>query len=213
VDERSRRLATQALMAEQRERRRISEAIHADPLQVMLAARHDAAELPGAEGVTEKLDLAIERLRAVIWDLHPATRASEELAEVIGGVVARETARVGITGEVRVASDLPQEWADLIVPLVSELTANVAQHAGADLLSVDVTRVSQGLVVRVSDNGRGITPEQLEQALSERHIGLLSVVDRVESLGGRLEIFSAPGEGTHVVAWLSHPPASGVDPA
>lgn len=199
-------------MAEQRERRRISEAIHADPLQVMLAARQDAAEVPGAEGVTEKLDLAIERLRAVVWDLHPATRASDDVAEVISGVVARETARAGITGEVEVASDLPQEWADLIVPLVSELTANVAKHSGADRLRVDVTRVTEGLVVRVSDNGRGITPEQLEQALRERHIGLLSVVDRVESLGGRLEIFSAPGEGTHVVAWLVHPPAAGAPP-
>jgi signal transduction histidine kinase len=79
--------------------------------------------------------------------------------------------------------------------LVSEALTNAAKHAHAETISVDVVRIGDSLVVTLSDDGvGGVDPAQGS--------GLRGLVDRVNAVGGRLEVSSAPGEGTRVRARL-----------
>jgi signal transduction histidine kinase len=61
---------------------------------------------------------------------------------------------------------------------------------------VRLGQTAQRLVVEVSDDGRGFEPARPE--LRSRHLGLTSMEERAQELGGRLEIRSAPGTGTTV---------------
>jgi signal transduction histidine kinase len=77
--------------------------------------------------------------------------------------------------------------------LVSEALANVAKHAGASHASVDVRRGVDRLEIEVSDDGSG-------GASIEGGTGLRGLADRVAAVGGRMDLRSAPGAGTTVLA-------------
>ena len=79
--------------------------------------------------------------------------------------------------------------------LVSEALTNAAKHAEAGTVSVDVARTDDTLVVTIIDDGvGGVDPS--------RGSGLRGLFDRVQAVGGRLDVSSAPGEGTRVCARL-----------
>ncbi len=77
--------------------------------------------------------------------------------------------------------------------LVSESLANVGKYAHASSATVEVNRANGNVVVEVTDDGVG-------GADTERGTGLRGLADRVESLGGRLRIWSPRGGGTRVRA-------------
>jgi signal transduction histidine kinase len=79
--------------------------------------------------------------------------------------------------------------------VVSEALTNVAKYAGATFASVTVRREGPTLVVEISDDGAG-------GADPAGGSGLRGLGDRVEALGGRLELSSPPGEGTTLRAVL-----------
>jgi signal transduction histidine kinase len=77
--------------------------------------------------------------------------------------------------------------------VVSESLTNVGKHAQATAATVEISRLSKQIVVEVIDNGVG-------GADTERGTGLRGLADRVESLGGRLLIWTPAGGGTRVRA-------------
>ena len=79
---------------------------------------------------------------------------------------------------------------------------NAAKHAKAGFVSVGVQRNGEEIVLEVADDGEGIDPQRRAAALLEGHIGLASIVERVESIGGRVSVSTAPGAGTTVSAAL-----------
>jgi PAS domain S-box-containing protein len=81
--------------------------------------------------------------------------------------------------------------------LVREAISNVLRHASAARTTVEVSRLPEAVVVRVSDNGRGFTVSDAMRA-AERHSGLHNMAERARLVGGRLEVVSGPGEGTRV---------------
>ena len=77
--------------------------------------------------------------------------------------------------------------------VVSESVANIAKHAEASVASVLVSRMRDGVVVEIVDNGVG-------GADTEKGSGLRGLADRVEALGGRLRVWTPLGGGTRVQA-------------
>jgi signal transduction histidine kinase len=77
--------------------------------------------------------------------------------------------------------------------LVSEALANITKHARASSGTVELTREEERLVVEVMDDGVG-------GATTERGTGLRGLADRIEALGGRLQVWSPPGKGTRLRA-------------
>jgi two-component system NarL family sensor kinase len=90
-----------------------------------------------------------------------------------------------------------------VFSVARELITNAAQHSGAQRVEVSVEDAPQGIVLTVADDGEGIKPGRRDQALEEGHIGLASIVQRLEATGGSLELSSSPGEGTRAVAHIA----------
>jgi CheY-like chemotaxis protein len=80
-----------------------------------------------------------------------------------------------------------------------ELLVNVAKHAGVDQAALCLERPDEGhLRLTTEDRGEGFAPEELETENSAVGFGLFSVQERMEAIGGRVEVQSTPGGGTRV---------------
>ncbi len=85
------------------------------------------------------------------------------------------------------------------VRIIQEALTNVRKHARADHARVRLQRVGAWVRVAIEDDGVGWDPQDLPDPL---HFGLATMRERAEGLGGRLEIDTAPGRGTRIVATL-----------
>jgi signal transduction histidine kinase len=83
-----------------------------------------------------------------------------------------------------------------ILRVAQEALSNAVRHAAPEHLAVRLGRGDGGLVLEVADDGAGFDPSEPE--LRSRRLGLTSMEERAQRLGGTLSIRSAPGEGTTV---------------
>ena len=93
------------------------------------------------------------------------------------------------------------EQAHALVRCVQEIVTNAVKHAGCDNLWIEIERTDEGLEVRARDDGKGA--EKLEPG----H-GLTGMRERLERLGGKLQVASAPDRGFRVTAWMPAPEAT-----
>jgi two-component system sensor histidine kinase UhpB len=85
--------------------------------------------------------------------------------------------------------------------IVQEAVSNVIRHAGAKSVTIDLQASDARLQLQIRDDGRGFDPELAFRDAVELHrLGLLGIRERVERLGGQVEVDSAPGKGTIVQA-------------
>ena len=92
---------------------------------------------------------------------------------------------------------LPAPLETALFRIAQEALNNVAKHAQAQRVEVAMTREREGVTLRVADDGRGFDPQAPRPGT---HLGLWSMRERVEQLGGQFEVESAPGAGTTVRA-------------
>ena len=201
------RLVAQALEAEDRERKRLSEALHDEAVQSLLAAHQDLDEASSANGwalvrAREGVERAIKELREAIFDLHPYALEHAGLAAALRAVGKEQGRRGGYRCQVRVDPAATGKHDQLIFALSRELLTNAAKHASAHTVSVTVRRAGERIELEVADDGRGIDPVRSNAALLQGHIGLASSAERVEALGGSFDVRSGPGGGTLVFASL-----------
>ena len=140
-----------------------------------------------------ELALALQELRELARGIHPAMLTERGLRAALESLAERSPVPVELDtdGGERLAE--PVEAAAFYV--ASEALANVAKYAHANGVVVTVKRDGDRVVVTIADDGIG-------GADPERGSGLRGLVDRVEALGGRLQVMSSPGEGTIVRAEL-----------
>jgi signal transduction histidine kinase len=87
----------------------------------------------------------------------------------------------------------------LVFRSITEVLANARVHSGAKTLRVRIERAADVLHVRVADDGRGfLLDAALARARRTNHLGLESLMERVDAAGGRVDIATAPGQGTVV---------------
>jgi signal transduction histidine kinase len=92
--------------------------------------------------------------------------------------------------------NLERDTSTAIFRVFQETLTNIARHAQASAIEVTLDAQTDGLVLRVRDNGRGISERELA---SNKSFGLVSMRERVELLAGGLDISGAPGQGTTVL--------------
>jgi signal transduction histidine kinase len=164
-------------------------------------AQHHANDGPAEMLATAQARLAQARsdLREFARGVHPRVLSEDGLPAAL-----RELAdRTSVPTEVSVAEvrfPAPVEVAAYFV--CSEALANVAKYAAASSAAIDVTRRGGSVVVSVRDDGCG-------GVRIGAGSGLRGLVDRVEALGGRLTVTSAPGEGTQLIAEVPIAEATG----
>jgi signal transduction histidine kinase len=149
---------------------------------------------------------SLSELRALLFDLQRDSlgdsRSEEPLTKYVNDVVKRWRlpARVTVTGDLR---EVPKPLLGAAYVVIREGLANAAKHAGPGTVSVAVNAVPDELTVEVADSGRGFAagPESADRGPGH-HFGLGMMRRRVAEAGGTLDIDSAPGQGTRLVARL-----------
>jgi PAS domain S-box-containing protein len=199
------RIAAEALDSEDRTRERISQQLHDDLLQSLFAIRQDLAQAAAGPGrrdlvlrARDGVHRAIRSLRAAVFDLHPVVLDQGGLPSAVNAVARHHAELGGFDVSVEIAPEAEGEHDRLLLSLVRELLSNVARHARARHALVRLWRADGELRLEVADNGCGVDPAQAWQAVARGHIGLASAAQRIEALGGRLELESRPGDGTRV---------------
>jgi signal transduction histidine kinase len=186
-------------------RRRIERDLHDGAQQRLVAAaleltllehqldRDPEGARPVLARAREQLDGGLGELRDLARGIHPTVLTDRGLEAALNALVQRAAVPVDLRVAVSERLDTAIEAAAYF--LVSEALTNVAKHAQADTVSVDVASTDDTLVVTIADNGVG-------GADLGRGSGLRGLVDRVQAVGGRLEVSSASGEGTRLCARL-----------
>lgn len=203
------RLLGSFVRAQEAERRRIAYDLHDDTVQVLAALgmrlgqlRHAVTE-PAAVQLVDDLTAAVtdagRRLRLLLFELRPPALDTAGLdvvlREIMDQILPATTAG---TVEWRVPMDELDEATSVVLYRVAcEALANVAAHAQARTVEVTVERDGAEVRLTVADDGRGFEPASAFQA---GHLGLVSMRERVELLGGTFELIAAPGGGTRVIA-------------
>jgi len=205
--------ARDSIAATERERGRWARELHDESLQslaglrVLLSAIRrgnpaEADELLG-QGI-EQVDTAIAEMRRLIADLRPTTLDELGLGPALEALGERTVAGGALDVEMNIDLELGTDDAegrlvveieDTVFRLVQEALTNVARHAQTDRARVDVSERDGTLRVRISDDGRGFDPDARGGGF-----GLVGMHERVSLTGGRLELRSAPGEGTTIEA-------------
>jgi signal transduction histidine kinase len=139
-----------------------------------------------------------------VEDLRESTVVTNDLASELGSVcedlqttgVNPTSATVEVKGEARELHPMLQ---DEIFRIASEALRNAFEHAEAGSIRVGIIYGDRELKLQVSDDGMGIDPEIFDRGGRHGHWGLSGMRERAESIGGRLDVWSARGTGTQVV--------------
>jgi two-component system, NarL family, sensor kinase len=203
------RLASHALTAEQRERRRLAELLHDEAVQTLSLARQELMDYrrTGREEAFERARAAIDetmaQLRGEIFELHPYVLDHAGLQAALGAIADRSAQRTGAEFAVVVDPLAAGVHDELLVVVARELIGNVVKHSGARRVVVSVAVDSEQIELQVRDDGRGFdAAARRATALADGHIGLASSEQRVRSAGGELQVSSRPGAGTTVTVTL-----------
>lgn len=200
------------LRAEEQERTRISRELHDQVGQDLTALALDLNALRG-EAPPEALERAvatasrlIDEVRDVSLALRPPQLDDLGLAAALRAHVEHITRPHGIKAHVEI--DLRAAWpsADIEAAcfrIAQEAVTNVLRHAEAGNVWVRLKEQRGGLALTVRDDGVGFDLDAALKAAGDlRSLGLRNLFDRAQLAGGRVEIFSRPGAGTEVNAWL-----------
>jgi PAS domain S-box-containing protein len=208
-----RKLASELVLAEERERKRIAGVLHDEIAQTLAAARMRIDMLQGIpsdqvqriEEVKALLAQSIRETRALMSDIgNPLLfdmglkAACESLAERL-----MKTHPIRIRCDIRDAyKHLSPDLKTILYQVIRELLNNVAKHSLAKNAHVAIDLDNGHFRVKVTDDGVGFDPQSLGAPTVEGGFGLYSIRERLIAVEGTLSIESAPGAGTVVTAIL-----------
>ncbi|HET9109268.1 MAG TPA: histidine kinase [Ktedonobacterales bacterium] len=209
-------LQDQQRLAVVEERNRLARDLHDSVKQQMFAltmligsAQLEIGERSEAQRVLKDAERiagnAQQELTSLIHALRPVALTSKGLSEALREHCASWTERTGISCDLRVADTLalaPEAEQD-IFHIVQEGLANIARHSGATRAEVYLERAPDALTLRIRDNGHGFDTAQT----GKLGVGLRSMRERVDQMGGTLEISSSAG-GTRIEARVPLSPAA-----
>jgi signal transduction histidine kinase len=201
----------QVTAAQEEERQRIAQELHDGLLPVLASLnirlhtagkRLEREEHPLAGEVRELAEQAQTNsrdIRRLVQDLRPVVLDELGLVPALRQHLARCEREHGLTVEF-VADEgerLPAPVETAVFRIVQEAMNNVLRHAQAQYVGVTLNRDRDHVDVQIVDDGQGFVTHL---SPSTKHIGLWSMRERVEQLGGQFQLRSAPGQGTTVTA-------------
>ena len=204
-----RRSRARVIEAADSERRRVGRNLHDGAQQRLVAVSNllklAQRKLDGGDEALDVLRLADDELgaaqaelRGLARGLHPVALSERGLRNALESLTAG--CEIPVTLDVGV-QELPEQIQLAAYFIVSESLTNANKYAGASAIEVRVAPEAQAVLVEIVDDGCG-------GADPDSGTGLRGLADRIEALGGRLEVDSAPGAGTRVSAHLPLPVTS-----
>lgn len=211
-EQRLRELAAQLLNIQEIERSRISKELHDELGQAMMllkfqvSAIHekltDPATRKESSEVLENIDEAIENIRRLAKDLSPTVLESLGVSAAVRFLLEE----FGKSSNIAVAADI-DEVNDLLAPKVQrhiyrifqEALTNIGRHAQARQVKAMIKGSEQCIAVLIQDDGKGFeVDEVLADRPKARRFGLATIKERVQLIGGSLDLKSELGSGTKI---------------
>lgn len=210
--ERLKKLVNELSLAEERERRRIAVGIHDNIAQNMAMMKLYLEQVrrdldPDKDNQTFSdvfacIDRAIDDARHLTFDLGSSTLYISGLEPALVEWLEEEVqAKHGLVTEFEgrdVPDSLDEDLRVLVFRMVRELLVNVVKHAKAQQVKVSVCRTDCGLDVSVRDDGDGFVLGEDSTPSKEGSYGLFSIQERLDCLGGAMDVQSEIGHGTCV---------------
>jgi two-component system sensor histidine kinase UhpB len=193
------------IRAQEEERARIAQDLHDEVNQALTAIllRLQAAALdvpPGLRAELKEIQTlatqAMEELLTLARTLRPTALDDHGLVPALASQVSNFGERTGIRSTFHRHGDAPElsdEEQLVLYRVAQESLSNVVQHSGASAVRVELSSVGR-TVLRVRDDGCGFKPSNG----SGGRLGVSGMRERAVLVGGRLNVFSAPGEGTTI---------------
>lgn len=215
-----RALTNKLTEVQESERRQIARELHDEMGQALTALRINLAAVekalppdapaPSRDRLAEAMQLAeqtLEQIRELSLNLRPPMLDDLGLVPTLRWYVKRYTSRTNIAAELTVLGveqRLPPPVETALYRVLQEALTNVARHAAATTVHLQLRYDAQSVTAQVEDNGRGflVNHNTLPEA-DAAGMGLLGMRERVTLLGGTFQIESAPGKGTQL--WLEIP--------
>jgi two-component system nitrate/nitrite sensor histidine kinase NarX len=144
---------------------------------------------------------AMAEMRALLAELRPSTLIDAELGDLLHLLGNAFTGRTNIPTTVTVVGQgaLPAEVQVAIYRICQEALNNVAKHAEASLVEIDLKHENTAIELSIRDDGRGFDPERIT---TSGHYGLSMMQERAGTVGARLSITSQPGHGAELnIQW------------
>jgi len=192
------------ISAMEKERARIAADLHDDmaPVLSVIKFRVEHAALPGEDSkeqlkiASEQLDGLVIRMREVANNLMPSALHRKGLISAVGEFTreARDSSGIAITVTTNKELETGEEKSIHIYRMIQEVVHNCIKHAKATRLDLSFEEKNGTLRIECRDNGIGFD-YALSSALQD-HIGLRSIRNRTEMMGGTLQVESKPGKGT-----------------
>ena len=146
---------------------------------------------------------AMAEMRALLAELRPSTLTDAELGDLLRLLGNAFTGRTNIPARVIVVGQgvLPADVQVAIYRVCQEALNNVAKHAAASLVKIDLKHEDTAIELSIRDDGQGFDPEQTISG----HYGLSMMQERAEGVGAQLSITSQPGHGTELIIRWTQP--------
>ena len=149
------------------------------------------------------LNQSIRDIRAYILDLRPRQMGNDGLMSGLRRLVteyrAHTFSEVLLNGPEKQPDDLPQINNLALFHICQEALGNAAKHSGANHVDINLFATTDRVVMEIHDNGKGFAVEKMTTTIGH---GLSNMQTRAHAVGGDVEITSAPGEGTTILAWV-----------
>ena len=207
-------LAARLLTAQEEDRRRISRDLHDDVNQrlAMLAVDVETLSLrpPASQtvlgrnlrSVQDRIVELSDDIRRFVHQLHPSILDDLGLPIALQQLMDDFAGRTGLKSTFQhdnVPPALSRDLATCFYRIAQESLSNVARHAEASRVEMDLVGVEQGLALSIADDGRGFDRRKTDS--SPGGLGLVSMNERLRLVGGSLDVTSGPRAGTTVRAW------------
>ncbi|MHB8765667.1 MAG: PAS domain-containing sensor histidine kinase, partial [Deferrisomatales bacterium] len=207
AQERLRQLSNRILQGQERERAAIARELHDELGQVLLALKMDAAWLqkrlaeadPGgaqrAQAMGETVDATIDEVRGIVMRLRPGVLDDLGLVAALGWLAEEFERRTDIPCTFRHSAVPPMDdlAATATYRIAQEALTNVARHAGASQVHLELAAGDGWMVLTVRDDGRGFAAEG---GVDRPGRGVTGIRERAALAGGTVGIEVAPGGGT-----------------
>jgi PAS domain S-box-containing protein len=212
-----RSLSHQILQAQEEERKRISRELHDDITQTLVnisvqlesivgKALLDPRQLKQKIARTQQLvERSVDSIHQFARDLRPPALDHLGLISTLHALMTEFMSRTGVRVHFTTFAGverLNSARRTVLYRVVQSALSNVARHAHASRVDVTIRKLRDRVCMTIQDNGKSFDPARLRYRKGGQRLGLLGMRERLEMVGGRFELQSAPGQGTTITAQI-----------
>jgi|SRR5579859_6584572 len=217
MQEQLRLLSRQLLSAQEEERKKISRELHDVIAQTLTSINVRLSALKKEAAVNTKgLERNIARTQELVQhsvnivhrfarELRPTVLDDLGLIPALHAFMKNFKEETGIRVSLSAFAAVEQVNGDkrtALYRVAQEALTNVARHARASQVGVQIQKMDGAICMKIKDNGRGFQEERVLHAKKARRLGLLGMRERLEMVGGNFTVTSAPGKGTTIQAQI-----------